>query len=161
MSTFRTTYPTPLERQFARFYHPTSLQFAHLHKNNSVCLVGLSPTHPAVLEGVVSVEFSKAALSNEALGKRKRGALGLRVNTPLCTVTTASGSCHEIRATVNCDLVEINARLAAEPGLVSLDPEGAGFLCVGLTRAEPDLTKCFPGFEKKGNALKFIDVLEE
>lgn len=148
MASFRSSYPTPLERQFGRFYR--SHQYAHLHKNNSVCLIGLAPDHPAVAEGVVSVEYSSSACSSEALGKRKRGALRLCVDTIVCTLITQLGTRHIIRAGINGDLVEINSRLSDEPNLVSIDPEGAGFICVALTRGEADLSKCFPGYTSSG-----------
>ena len=155
MASFATTYPSPLERQFARFYNREKQQYAHLHKNNSVCMIGLAPSHPAVLAGVVNVEFAKAVSTSEAQGKRKRGALGLRTDTIVCTVTDKEGNVHRIDACVNVDLVEINQRLADEPELVSIDPEAAGFLCICLTRTESNMEKCFPGFTKEGDILRF------
>jgi hypothetical protein len=157
MASFSTTFPTPLERQFARFYHEEKQQYAHLHKNKSVCMIGLAPGHHLVTAGVRRVEFSKAAQSNEALGKRKRNALGLRTDTMICTITTADGLTHRVDACVNADLVEINQRLSHQPELVSTDPEGAGLLCVALTRAQSDMNKCFPGFSKKSDAMKYRD----
>jgi hypothetical protein len=159
MVSFATHYPSPLERQFTRFYSERA-QYAHLHKNKSVTIVGLSAAHPLVTAGsIVKVEYSKAALSNEALGKRKRGALGLRADTLLCNITTEDGKIHRIDACVNIDLVEINLRLATDPQLLSQDPEGAGFLCIGLTRAQTDLEKCFPGFSLGGDVLKFRSAI--
>jgi hypothetical protein len=155
MASFRTNYPTPLERQFTRFYNHECHQYAHLHKNKSVTMIGLSPDHPAVSAGIVRVEFSKSASANEALGKRKRGALGLRTDTIVCHIETKTGETLRIDAQVNIDLVEINSRLETQPELVSMDPEGAGFLCVGLTRTETDMDKCFPGFVLGGNVSTF------
>ena len=150
MASFKEVYPTPLERQFSRFYHLEKNQYAHLHKNKSVTMIGLSPQHPAVVEGITSVEFSQPALANEALGKRKRGALPLRVETLLCTIRTGQGNEFKINACVNADLVEINERATRDPSVVSKDPEGAGFLCIGLTRAEENMQRCFPGFTLGG-----------
>ena len=161
MASFISNFPTPLDRQFAKFYNYDKHQYAHLHKNNSVCLIGLSTTHPAVLEGVTSVTFGKAAMTNEALGKKKRGALGLRVETLLCTITTKADKVYTINACVNVDFVEINTRIIDEPELVSEDPEMSGFLCAGLTRAENNMDKCFPGFTKTCNMMKFISKFEE
>ena len=155
MASFACTYPTPLERQFSRFYNREKEQYVHLHKNNSVCMIGLSANHDLVKAGVSKVEFSKAACSSEALGKRKRGALGMRPDTMVCTITVSDGTSHRIDALVNADLVEINQRLSNQPELVSIDPEGAGFLCVALTRAENDMGKCFPSFVKEGDVVKF------
>jgi len=122
-------------------------------------MVGLSPQHPAIREGdeIVSIEFGKAVLNNEALGKRKRGAIGLRVDTPICTLTMKSGKIFSIKACVNIDLVEINHRLSTQPSLILSDPEGSGFLCIGLTRAEGDMERCFPGFVKVSSMMKFLD----
>jgi hypothetical protein len=150
MASFKKVYPTPLERQFTRYYQTEKNQYAHLHKNKSVTMLGLSPSHPAVLEGITKVEFSKSASANEALGKRKRGALGLRTDTLLCTIYTKEGNEFRIDACANIDLVEINQRLVTDPNLVSKDPEGAGFLCIGLTRLESNMDKCFPGFTLGG-----------
>lgn len=157
MVSFIHNYPSPLEREFTRFYHDTSQQYAHLHKNKSVTMVGLSAEHSIVKQGekILKVEFAKAALSNEALGKRKRGALGLRTDTLLCHITTIDGETHRIDSQVNMDLVEINTRLENEPNLIVQDPEGAGFLCIGLIRADPDMQKCFPGFTRGGDVMKF------
>jgi hypothetical protein len=155
MASFKDVYPTPLERQFTRFYHDDKQQYAHIHKNKSVTMLGLSPMHPAVIDGVTKVEFSKAATNNEALGKRKRNALGLRPDTHLCTIQTKTGSEFKILACTNVDLVEINHRLLDHPEILSKDPEGAGFLCIGLTRLETDMEKCFPGFTLGGAVLRF------
>ena len=157
MASFAEVYPTPVERQYTRFYNREIEQFAHLHKNNSVCMIGLTPKHPLITGSskIVSVEYSKAAASSEALGKRKRGALGLRPDTAVCTITTADGVAHRINAQVNADLVEINERLAQHPDLLVREPEGAGFLCICLTRAESNMGKCFPGFTKEGDIMKF------
>jgi|LauGreDrversion4_2_1035121.scaffolds.fasta_scaffold139129_2 hypothetical protein len=160
MASFSSSYPSPLERQFSKFYHAELRQFAHLHKNNSVCLIGLAPDHPAVIDGVAKVEFGKALENNEAVGKRKRGALGLRVDTPVCKLTTVSGIVYDITALVNVDLVEINHRLNDQPGLVSSDPEGCGFLCIGLTRTESNMERCFPGFLQHSSMMKFIPALD-
>ena len=160
MASFSACYPSPLERQFAKFYHSEYRQYAHLHKNNSVCLIGLAPNHPAVIDGVAKVEFGKAVQNNEAVGKRKRGALGLRVDTPICKITTVSGVIYDITALVNVDLVEINHRLEAQPDLVSSDPEGSGFLCIGLTRTESNMERCFPGFTQHSTTMKFIPAAD-
>lgn len=157
MASFARDYPSPLERQFTRFYNPDG-QYAHLHKNKSVALIGLSKCHPLLASEIEKVEFSKAACSSEALGKRKRGALRLQCNTHLCSVTTSDGKIHRINAQVNVDLVEVNLRLLQEPRLLVQDPEGAGFLCVGLTRAEPDLSRCFPNFTLSGDVMKFRPI---
>jgi hypothetical protein len=161
MAQFSTVYPTPLERQFTRFYHPENHQYAHIHKNKSVTLLGLSPSHPAVNEGVTKVEFSKAASGNEALGKRKRNALGLRPDMLVCTITTVKGNEFRINACTNVDLVEINQRLASNPELVSKDPEGAGFICIGLTRLETDMERCFPGFKMGGAVMRYRQIEAE
>jgi glycine cleavage system H lipoate-binding protein len=160
MASFKQVYPTPLERQFNRYYNETVHQYAHLHKNKSVTMIGLSPNHPATLEGVVKVAFSKAAASNEALGKKKRGALALRPDTLLCTIETKTGKVFNINACVNMDLVETNQRLASHPELVSQDPEGAGFLCVGLIRLETNMDRCFPGFFLGGAVMKYREEVD-
>jgi glycine cleavage system H lipoate-binding protein len=160
MASFSDIYPTPLERQFNRYYHKDSNQYAHLHKNKSVTMIGLAPNHPAVLEGVAKVEFSKAAATNEALGKKKRGALGLRPETLICTLESKQGSIFQINARVNMDLVEINQRLLNQPELVSSDPEGAGFLCVGLIRLETNMNRCYPGFELGGSVMSYRNLEE-
>ena len=160
MASFASCYPSPLERQFSKFYHPELRQYAHLHKNNSVCLLGLAPDHPAVIDGIAKVEFGKAVQNNEAVGKRKRGAMGLRVDTPICKLTTVSGVTYDITAMVNVDLVEINQRLNEQPDLVSSDPEGSGFLCIALTRTESDMERCFPGFVKHSSMMKFIPAID-
>lgn len=162
MAKFLDSYPTPLERQFTRFHNPECNQFAHLHKNKAICLIGVSPSHPAVLEGVTSVQFGKAASTNEALGKRKRGALGLRTDTPICSLTTAGGNVYQITARVNCDLVEVNHRLDSDPFLVSSDPEMSGYLCIGIVRdIAADPVKCFPGFNKLSDVAKFVPAAED
>jgi len=58
------------------------------------------------------------------------------------------------------DLVEMNHRLLKEPELLVNDPEGSGFLLIGLTRTENDMNKCFPGFLKFSNMMKYIPSSE-
>eukprot|EP00658_Telonema_sp_P-2_P065009 TRINITY_DN54366_c0_g1_i1.p1 TRINITY_DN54366_c0_g1~~TRINITY_DN54366_c0_g1_i1.p1 ORF type:complete len:207 (-),score=41.28 TRINITY_DN54366_c0_g1_i1:176-796(-) len=104
-------------------------QYVFQHANG-LCVVGLSRHHPACKSGVVeSVNFRVELGSSKPSGKRKRGAAQLRAENVICTVQTTEGK-FEAVGLVNGDLMEVNQRLAQEPGLVAEKPESDGFLAI-------------------------------
>lgn len=112
---------------------PNSDVFVARH-HNGICVVCLSPKHPAILRGGVvnRVEFRPA--SRAVVGKKKRGGVFLERDSRLATVTTTSGGTYTVHAAVRGVLVETNARLDKNPALVSSHPLTNGYLAVILPR---------------------------
>lgn len=102
--------------------------------HNGICVVCLSPQHPAVVEGseVVQVEFRPA--SRQVVGKKKRGGVFLEPDSRLATITTKTGISYTAHAAVRGILVETNLQLREKPGLVSSHPLTNGYLAVVLPR---------------------------
>lgn len=53
---------------------------------------------------------------------------------PLCVVEMSDGETFTLYAGINGQVVEVNARLAEEPHLLSDSPEQEGFLCIILVK---------------------------
>lgn len=104
---------------------------------NKLCLVTLSPKHPALAPGQeitqVSYEVGKFnRLENQVSGKGKRGAQMMGPQSPVCIITCADGSRHTVLAGVHGKLVEVNERLLTNPQLLSEQPDAEGYLAVIL-----------------------------
>ncbi|XP_050717685.1 uncharacterized protein LOC126999294 [Eriocheir sinensis] len=104
---------------------------------NKLCLVTLSPRHPALAPGmeITKVSYNVGRfnrLDNQVSGKGKRGAQMMGPQSPVCVITCADGSQHTVLAGVHGKLVEVNERLVTNPKLLSECPEGEGYLAVIL-----------------------------
>ena len=67
-------------------------------------------------------------------GKRKRGSVEAKPQTPLCVVELSDGEKFTLCAGICGQIVEVNARLVAEPNLLSECPGQEGFLCIILVK---------------------------
>ncbi|CAM9126298.1 unnamed protein product [Scytosiphon promiscuus] len=104
---------------------------------NGLAVVQLAPTHPAVGEGdsaVVSVDFDAGGCnvleSATVKGKKKKGALQLHPTTVICAVTTRTGKQYKVCTGIAGELIQANKTLADNPGLMSEDPLGRGWLAI-------------------------------
>jgi hypothetical protein len=80
---------------------------------------------------VVRVAFARAlADAGGVSGKHKRGAAWVEADTVIAVATTADGREWPLRAGVRASVLEINARLEAEPWLLTQKAPTAGFLAV-------------------------------
>eukprot|EP00752_Nemacystus_decipiens_P016378 g14640.t1 len=104
---------------------------------NGLAIVQLSPTHPAVGDGdsaIVAVDFDAGGCnmleSAVVKGKKKKGALQLHPATMLCSVTTRGGKEYKVCTGIHGELIQANKTLAENPGLMSEDPLGRGWLAI-------------------------------
>jgi hypothetical protein len=133
---------TPLsmiERFYTRLFAPGADaarrgadQYVHLQANR-VALVGLAPAHPLLRLrlAVTSVVFDARLTAAETpTGKHKHGALWVEADTVIATATTADGRTWPLRAGVRAMVLEVNARLEAEPALLTRKAPTVGHLAV-------------------------------
>lgn len=100
---------------------------------NGLAVVCLAPSHTLLADTrPLSVSFGHDAsqLVCPTNGKKRHGnGVVLGRDAPLALVTCGSDTVTT-RACVRCKLLEANARLEAEPGLLREEPDGAGFLAI-------------------------------
>ncbi|CAM9256999.1 unnamed protein product [Ectocarpus sp. 4 AP-2014] len=113
---------------------------------NGLAVVQLAPTHPAVGNGdrqerraycstaIVALDFDAGGCnvleSATVKGKKKKGALQLRPTTILCNAKTRGGKEYKVCTGTSGELIQANKALAENPGLMSEDPLGRGWLAI-------------------------------
>ncbi|CAM9843589.1 unnamed protein product [Ectocarpus sp. 12 AP-2014] len=110
---------------------------------NGLAVVQLAPTHPAVggvpatptrSSAIVAVDFDAGGCnvleSATVTGKKKKGALQLHPTTILCNVKTRGGKEYKVCTGTSGELIQPNKTLAENPGLMSEDPLGRGWLAI-------------------------------
>merc|ERR1711865_925221 len=108
---------------------PSLPQYVWQHPNG-LCIIGLTPSHPALkAESISSITYEQGCLNNQVSGKRKRGALSLRADDRLCVVT-AGNEQYDVRAVVPGDLMELNDRLKTDASLLLRKPRSDGYLAI-------------------------------
>lgn len=98
--------------------------------HNGLCLVCLSPQHPALKQKITNVTYRVPFLA--VSGKRKKGGLKVEKLTKLCTLTTQTGQTYAVQMGVKGIIVEYNDRLNEIPSLVSSAPLREGYLAAIL-----------------------------
>ncbi|KAG2525505.1 hypothetical protein BBO99_00004499 [Phytophthora kernoviae] len=104
-------------------------QYVHMHSNR-LCVVGIAASHPAMQEGIESVEFSQNILESRVTGKKKKGGLFLLPNTALCVVKCKSGREFTLYSCIRGSLIEVNERLQTEPTLLQQKHQTDGYLII-------------------------------
>ncbi|CAM9756763.1 unnamed protein product [Ectocarpus fasciculatus] len=104
---------------------------------NGLAVVQLAPTHPVVGGGdsaIVAVDFDAGGCNvletATVKGKKKKGALHLHPTTILCNVKTRGGKEYKVCTGTSGELIQANKTLAENPGLMSEDPLGRGWLAI-------------------------------
>ncbi|CAN0004652.1 unnamed protein product [Ascophyllum nodosum] len=103
---------------------------------NGLSVVQLAPTHPAASGGerIVAVDFDAGGCniqqSEIVKGKKKKGAMQLQSSTVLCSITTNSGKQYKVCTGIGGELMQANRALLDDPGLLSEDPLGRGWLAI-------------------------------
>lgn len=98
--------------------------------HNGLCILCLSPNHPAIGAGVSSVKYERELKA--VSGKRKRGGSFISGESRLCTVVTTDGAEYSVRCSVRGTIVEYNDNLSKAPQLVHENPLTHGYLAVIL-----------------------------
>lgn len=103
---------------------------------NGLAVVQLGPTHPAVGNNdneIVTIDFEAGGFNvlETAIvkGKKKKGALQLNPTTILCNVKTR-GKEYKVCTGIFGELLQANKTLLADPGLLSSEPLGRGWLVI-------------------------------
>eukprot|EP00246_Nothoceros_aenigmaticus_P015427 TRINITY_DN6389_c0_g1_i1.p1 TRINITY_DN6389_c0_g1~~TRINITY_DN6389_c0_g1_i1.p1 ORF type:complete len:288 (-),score=41.14 TRINITY_DN6389_c0_g1_i1:515-1378(-) len=140
--------PRPLSAHECNFTHYFSIdvggkhfedQYVYRHANG-LCVVGLAPTHPALLPTahMSEVDFNVGKLSRAEMkvsGKHKKNGRALEVNSALCKVITGD-SFYLPRCCVRGVLLEVNERLTKNPSLLKTRAATEGHIAVLMPRPE-------------------------
>lgn len=133
-----------LHRYYTPFYYypqGTGQEEQHLvslHTNKyptyRLFLLSLGPEHTICRENlkVLSVLFERK--TEEIKGKKKNGALKIRLNEPICRVNCEGNRSFLLRSGVFGRIIETNERLSTQPELIK--QPGDGFICIVQTRLE-------------------------
>ncbi|EKX41518.1 hypothetical protein GUITHDRAFT_112492 [Guillardia theta CCMP2712] len=116
-------------------------QFVYQHFN-SLCVVGLAPSHVAFRDGrrIVAVDFDVGRSGDKTevkpSGKKKNGSLFVKEDSRLCDVVCDDGSRFKIRAAIQGHLLEMNSNLQSNPDLLNLKASSEGFISIIQPRRE-------------------------
>jgi hypothetical protein len=131
-----------IDRNYTQLFNADHYVFIHQNGYHSsatthprLCLVGIAPSHPIVSQGkaiekvnfnVSNHDYSKIQVlqfchfpTNQAVGKKKKGAPKVKNNTNLVQLNCADGSKYVIKCQVNGTLIETNPNIVGQPDLVS------------------------------------------
>jgi len=137
---FQEDYPTVVDRFFTRFYYfKGEVPYQVLYHSNRICLICLAPDHPALGQGISSVNFDIGNVDrsqNVVKGKGKKGGMILQAESTLALLTTESGETYKVPSCIRGKLVEVNTALVEEPKLLEQLPEGAGYFAILLPKIE-------------------------
>lgn len=134
-------FPSFIERYTTQRFHTTERgedEWVCQHSNKLI-LVGIAPTHPIVAvagRSVAKVDFAasgsreKSLLDMKVSGKGKKGGVWVQRDTALCEVTMSDGAVYKVRACVRGTLIEVNARLAEDPGLLQRKANTEGYVAI-------------------------------
>ncbi|XP_039491204.1 protein Abitram [Drosophila santomea] len=137
---FQEDYPSVVDRFFTRYYYfKGDVPYQVLYHSNRICLICLAPEHPALGQGISSVNFDIGNVDrsqNVVKGKGKKGGMILQAESTLALVTTANGESYKVPSCIRGKLVEVNTALVEEPKLLEQLPEGAGYFAILLPKIE-------------------------
>ncbi|XP_016990147.1 protein Abitram [Drosophila rhopaloa] len=137
---FQEDYPSVVDRFFTRYYYfKGDVPYQVLYHSNRICLVCLAPDHPALCQGISTVNFDIGNVDrsqNVVKGKGKKGGMILQAESTLALLTTDTGETFKVPSCIRGKLVEVNTALVQEPKLLEQLPEGAGFFAILLPKIE-------------------------
>jgi len=137
---FQEVYPTVVDRFFTRYYYfKGEVPYQVLYHSNRICLICLAPDHPALSQGISSVNFDIGNVDrsqNVVKGKGKKGGMILQAESTLALLTAESGETYKVPSCIRGKLVEVNTALVEEPKLLEQLPEGAGYFAILLPKIE-------------------------
>lgn len=137
---FKEDYPSVVDRFFTRYYYfKGDVPYQVLYHSNRICLICLAPEHPALAQGISSVNFDIGNVDrsqNVVKGKGKKGGMILQAESTLALLTTANGGTYKVPSCIRGKLVEVNTAIVEEPKLLEQLPEGAGYFAILLPKIE-------------------------
>ncbi|OWZ11536.1 hypothetical protein PHMEG_00015424 [Phytophthora megakarya] len=126
---------TMIERYYTEMFScdrkgkPMEDQYVHMHSNR-LCVVGVTESHPVMMEELVSVEFTQNVLDSRVTGKKKKGGRFMLPNTVLCVLKCKSGREFTLYSCIRGTLIEVNDRLRKEPELLKQKHKSDGYLVI-------------------------------
>lgn len=94
-------------------------QYINMHKNE-LCIIGVAKTHSMFAENRTVIAVCYKQDCSEVSGKKKKGAVKCDQCSVLAVVTCDDGTEWPIKVTVPSKLIEINARVVADPSLLQV-----------------------------------------
>ncbi len=140
------TFESVEQRYYTRYFYRQDQEDNNKNEDhvvlvhsNRVCLVCLAPRHPVVKDkkAIESLDFSstkKDRLSNQAVGKGKKGAQVLEESSVICQINCKDGDKFTVRSCVRGKLIGINQALIGRPDLLVSDPLGDGHIAIVLPK---------------------------
>ncbi|CAG8587018.1 12878_t:CDS:2 [Funneliformis caledonium] len=94
----------------------------------SLCVIGLSPTHPLLQSSqkVKSIKFNEKI--SQSMNKKKQ--IPLEIKREICVITTESGKKYSIKAGVVGWVIDFNMRLDREYDLLQEKPFTEGYIAI-------------------------------
>lgn len=136
-------FPSVVDRFFTRYYYikkgGDQTPYKVLFHSNRICLICLASEHPALQDGIASINFDIGHMDrskNTVKGKGKKGGMILQADSTLALLTSKAGEIFKIPSCVRSKLVEVNIAIAEHPELVENLPEGEGYFAIVLPKPE-------------------------
>lgn len=135
--------PSVVDRFFTRYYFikkgADQAPYMVLFHSNRICLICLAPEHPALQNGIMSINFDIGQMDrskNTVKGKGKKGGMILQADSTLALLQSKTGEVYKVPSCVRSKLVEVNTGVAEHPELLANLPEGEGYFAIVLPKPE-------------------------
>lgn len=132
-----------VDRFFTRYYYikkgADQAPYKVLFHSNRICLICLAPEHPALKDGIATINFDIGQMDrskNTVKGKGKKGGMVLQADSTLALLTATSGEVYKVPSCVRSKLVEVNSEVSKYPEKLAALPEGEGYFCIVLPKPE-------------------------
>lgn len=136
-------FPSVVDRFFTRYYFikkgADQTPYKVLFHSNRICLICLAPEHPALINGIASINFDIGQMDrskNTVKGKGKKGGMILQADSTLALLTANTGEVYKVPSCVRSKLVEVNSAVSEYPEKLASLPEGEGYFCIVLPKPE-------------------------
>src|SRR3989338_6707054 len=120
-----------LKQRFEISYSADETQFL-LTSPNQVFAVGCTSKFPNI-DKIVQVSYllpkMDYASSCVGLGKRRKTAVRVSHNLPICLFTLSDGSTVPFKPFISCRLIDVNLELVSRPSLITC-PYFSGYVCI-------------------------------
>ncbi|KAM7362278.1 protein Abitram [Cochliomyia hominivorax] len=140
---FIENFPSVVDRFFTRYYYikkgADQAPYKVLFHSNRICLICLASDHPALENGIGSINFDIGQMDrskNTVKGKGKKGGMILQADSTLALLTSKTGEVYKVPSCVRSKLVEVNTSISENPDLLANLPEGEGYFAIVLPKPE-------------------------
>ena len=136
-------FPSVVDRFFTRYYYikkgADQAPYKILFHSNRICLICLANEHPALQNGIASINFDIGQMDrskNTVKGKGKKGGMILQSDSTLAILTAKTGEVYKVPSCVRSKLVEVNTEVSDHPELLANLPEGEDYFAIVLPKPE-------------------------